>query len=150
MAMDHGDIQPELTWSVPAAWHQDKTPRPMREATFTVGEGEQAGEIAVTRLSGQFGDMAANINRWRGQVGLEPVADAAAVPSRDVKCPAGDVKVYTMEGSAKSLVVGMLKRGDTTWFFKLLGDKSTVTQNVPAFDQFLQSVRTVNVTAGDK
>lgn len=150
MGMDQAAAQAGLTWSAPGAWHEDKTPRPMREATFTVGEGDKAAELAVTRLSGQFGDMASNINRWRGQVGLEAVADAATVPSRDVKSAAGDVKVYTMEGPAKSITVGMLKQGESTWFFKLVGDKTTVAQNVTAFDQFLQSLRTVNVTAGDK
>lgn len=150
MAMDRAAAQPRLAWSAPAAWREDKTERQMREATFTMGEGDKAAEFSVVRLGGQFGDMASNINRWRGQVGLEPLADAATMPSRDVKSPAGDVKVYTMDGSAKSMMVGMLKQSESTWFFKLVGDKATVTQNAPAFDQFLQSLRTVNVTAGDK
>ncbi len=146
--MDQAAALPELVWSAPAAWREDKTPRMMREATFQVGEGEKAAEIVVTRLGGQFGDMVSNINRWRGQVGLEPVTDMATTVPRDVKSPAGDVKVYTMDGPAKSIMVGMLKQGESTWFFKMVGDKATVTQNAPAFDQFLQSVRTV--TAGDK
>lgn len=148
--MDQAAVHLELAWTAPPAWREDKTQRPMREATFTVGEGEKAAEVVVTRLGGQFGDMAANINRWRGQVGAEPLADATTAPARDVKSSAGDVKVYTMEGPAKGMMVGMLKQGESTWFLKLVGDKTTVTQNVPAFDQFLQSIRIVNVTAGDK
>ena len=146
--MDQAAALPELAWSAPAGWREDKTPRMMREATFQVGAGDKAAEIVVTRLGAQFGDMVSNINRWRAQVGLEAVTDIATTVSRDVKSPAGDVKVYTMDGPAQSMMVGILKQGESNWFFKMVGDKATVTQNGPAFDQFLQSVR--NVTAGDK
>lgn len=147
-AMDQAAVQSDVAWLAPAGWREDKTPRPMREATFQVGEGDKAAEVVVTRLGGQFGDMPSNINRWRGQVDLGPLADATTVTARDVKSPAGDVKVYSMEGPTKAITVGMLKQGDFTWFFKLVGDKGTVTQNTSTFDQFLQSLRIVS--AGDK
>jgi hypothetical protein len=147
-AMGQPAAEAGLAWSTPAAWREDKTPRPMREATLVVEEGEKAAEVVVTRLGGQYGGFAANMNRWRGQVGLEPLDDVMTVGGRDIKSGAGDLKVYTIAGPTKGMVVGVLERGDFTWFFKLVGDKGTVTQNVPAFDQFLQSLRIM--TAGDK
>lgn len=148
--MDQVASGPVMSWTAPTSWRLDKTPRPMREATFLIGEGEKSAELVITRLGGQFGEFSANVNRWRGQVGAEPLADAGSVPARDVKSPAGDLKVYEMEGPAKKMLVGILNQGDVNWFFKLAGDKGIVSENAQAFDQFLQSLRTVNETAGDK
>lgn len=133
---------PGIAYTVPAGWKEDRTPRPMREATLLIGEGDKGAELVVTRLSGQFGEFGANINRWRGQVGLGATDDAGKIASRDVKSSAGELKVYELEGPTKKMLVGILKQGDATWFFKLTGDKATVTQNTAAFDQFLQSLRT--------
>ena len=47
----------------------------MRRATFLVkGADGQSAEIAVSVFPGDVGGLMANINRWRGQIGLGPVA----------------------------------------------------------------------------
>src|SRR5688572_23362445 len=68
--------EPGGPWKVPAGWRQDARQRPMRFATFLIGEGDAAVEVAVSQFPGDVGGLLANVNRWRGQVGLAPVTEA--------------------------------------------------------------------------
>lgn len=65
-----------VTWEVPQGWSEGP-PRQMREATLVLGESDPPMELAISKL-GYDGDLqpylAANINRWRGQLGLDPAA----------------------------------------------------------------------------
>lgn len=60
----------QLEWTLPEGW----TPGPeraMRLVNLKVGD---EGECYITLLQGDAGGIAANFNRWRTQMGLEPVA----------------------------------------------------------------------------
>ncbi len=72
----------EISWQLPAGWTEDPTPRMMRVATIRAGEGGDAAELVVSQLSGTFGSIGDNINRWRGQVGLDP-AGSPDGPARE-------------------------------------------------------------------
>jgi len=62
-------------WKVPANW-QEKAPGPMILAAYGVaGAGGQA-DVTISKLSGDAGGQGANINRWRGQLGLPPATEA--------------------------------------------------------------------------
>lgn len=56
-----------LAWTAPEGWVQADD-RPMREVTYTVADSPET-ECYVTVLSGDGGGMAANLNRWRAQMG---------------------------------------------------------------------------------
>lgn len=60
-------------WVVPEGWTLDPEPRQMRLATYIAPDPSNPIEIAVTRFPGRVGGELANINRWRGQMGLAPV-----------------------------------------------------------------------------
>ncbi len=62
-------------WEVPEGWVLDPTPRQMRIATYLADTQSGPTEIAITRFPGDVGGVLANINRWRGQMGLEPVSE---------------------------------------------------------------------------
>ena len=47
----------------------------MRLATYMIPTEAGDQEVAVTRFPGQVGGVLANINRWRGQMGLQPIAE---------------------------------------------------------------------------
>jgi hypothetical protein len=63
-----------LEWDAPAEW-RDGGERMMREATLVLPAGDPPLEVAISKL-GYDGNrqpyLLANINRWRGQLGLEP------------------------------------------------------------------------------
>ncbi|MFG0300469.1 MAG: hypothetical protein ACF8K1_12795 [Phycisphaerales bacterium JB047] len=60
-------------WAVPEGWVLDETPRQMRIATYMAPTESGEQEVAVTRFPGRVGGELANINRWRGQMGLAPI-----------------------------------------------------------------------------
>ncbi|WP_442481314.1 hypothetical protein [Aeoliella sp. SH292] len=64
-----------VTWEVPEGWKEGPE-RMMREATLVLPEGEPPVEVAISKLTVQGEEteyLLANINRWRGQLGLKPV-----------------------------------------------------------------------------
>ncbi|MBA4120410.1 MAG: hypothetical protein C0513_06900 [Isosphaera sp.] len=62
-------------WTVPQGWTEDPTPRQMRLATYLAPDPAGPVEVAVTRFAGRVGGELANINRWRGQMGLAPLGE---------------------------------------------------------------------------
>jgi hypothetical protein len=65
-----------FAWTAPDGWVLDETPRQMRIATYMAPTPNGQQEIAITRFPGQVGGVLANINRWRGQMGLAPISES--------------------------------------------------------------------------
>lgn len=113
--------------ATPAGWTALE-PGPMRKGSWKVSVGEASAELAVTAFPGDVGGRMANINRWRGQLGLEPgtaeMYDAIQV------APVGDaqgelVGIWSKDRSRATLAI-MARKGDTSWFLKLSGDAAAV------------------------
>jgi hypothetical protein len=137
-------------WKTPAGWVQDPQPRPMRVATFTIAKGNERAEVIVSELAkDNIGDLPSNINRWRSQVGLGPVADVNSVKAEQIALGGATGMLYDFvgpesEGTAKKhLLVAMTAVGDDIWFFKMLGPESLVAEQKPAFESFLKSTQFV-------
>lgn len=135
------DAVGRLQWDVPDGWRQDATPRPMREATLQIGEGEKSAELIVTRLAGGFGELGANINRWRGQIGMPAVENAQETPQESITTPVGEAKAIRLEGEKQASIIVMLPDGDTNLFFRLTGERETVLANEPKLKQMLSTIR---------
>jgi hypothetical protein len=132
-----------LLWTAPASWKAEAA-GPMRKATFSVpGAGAQA-ELSVTAFPGDVGGELANVNRWRGQVGLAPLSqgdlDAAVT-----RVEANGLKVAIVElvpaGTGDAILGAIVPSGGSTWFFKLKGPVPVLRAAKPEFVQFLHSVR---------
>jgi hypothetical protein len=68
-------------WTLPEGWKEDSTagaPQFGREATIRIGEGKSQLELAVSKLpmpeDRRESWLLGNINRWRGQLQLPPIA----------------------------------------------------------------------------
>ena len=61
-----------LEWELPAGW-QELPPSSMRAANFRV-DADGTTECYLTLLPGDAGGLAANVNRWRGQMSLPPAS----------------------------------------------------------------------------
>ncbi len=134
-----------IKWSLPKGWSEAAGGGTMRFATF---KAPYAGklEATVVVLPGPAGGELANVNRWRGQIGLPAMDEASLAKSRAVlKTKAGALNVYdfTSEGQAKSrLVAGYISTPDgNTWFLKMTGDADPVGKAKPDFMTILGSVR---------
>lgn len=132
-----------LKWTLPQGWSAAKG-EGMRYATFkTPIAGKVEGTVVV--LPGPSGGELANVNRWRGQIGLGPLEEASLTKTRKaLKTKAGALNVYdfTSDKAPKSrMVVGYLSTPDgNTWFIKLSGDLDPVSQAKPAFMALLESL----------
>ena len=136
-----------LRWALPKGW----TEAPgggMRFATLNPPSSPGAAplEVSVVVLPGAAGGETANVNRWRGQIGLPAMDEAAVAAARKgVRSRAGEVAVYdfTSDGQIRTrMVVGLLTSAqDQTWFLKLTGPDGAVAAVRPAFMKCLESLR---------
>ena len=139
---------PGLKWTAPAGW-ESKPATAMRKATYVVpGNGGATAEMAVTAFPGDVGGELANVNRWRGQLQLPPIAEselAGAVTHLPVN--GLTVTVVELTGGPADLPVqllgAMVPSGRSTWFFKLTGPAAVVAKEKPAF---LALVQTLNAS----
>jgi len=133
-----------LRWTLPKGWNEKREGGGMRYATLTPPvTGRIDGSVVV--LPGPAGGELSNVNRWRSQIGLEPIDDAALAKARQaLKSKAGMLSVYdfTSDGQKKSRVVaGLFEAGGSTWFVKLTGDAEAVASARPDFLRLMESLR---------
>jgi len=132
-----------LRWTLPKGWTESAGGQ-MRYATLkppVVGKVD----ASVVVLPGPAGGELANVNRWRGQIGLPPLDDGALAKARKVvKTKAGPLKIYdfTSEGATRSrLVAGLAEAKGDTWFVKITGDADAVGAAREDFMKLLGSLR---------
>ncbi len=128
--------------TLPAAWKAN-APNPMRKGSWTItGDNGTKAEIAVTVFPGDVGGITANVNRWRGQLGL------AAANETEINASADNVTVGKDAGKKYSLVSADQKRvtiallvpkNNSTWFCKISGDASVVNAQTETFLTFFKN-----------
>ena len=60
-----------INWTPPSNWISSEGSS-MRIGSFDVPYSEGTGDLSVIKLGGTAGGLAPNINRWRGQLNLDP------------------------------------------------------------------------------
>jgi hypothetical protein len=143
-----GSEQPDqdLKWTKPD-WWTEKTDTSFRLASYTAGD-EGSVDVSVTAFPDRAGGLLANINRWRGQIELEPVDEKelqdlvteimiADHPGWfvDLVGPANDREPSRIIGAIVSI-------GGKTWFFKMTGPADRVESELAAFRELAASART--------
>ena len=143
-AADSGGDSP--TWNVPANW-VEKPPGPMIFKRFAVTEGaEGEGAVTVSFFPGDVGGVLANVNRWRGQLGLPAIEERElATVTESVDTPAGKTVLVDLTGMSNTgeparLVAAIVPHGDNTWFYKLLGNGAAVAREKESFVNFVKTV----------
>jgi hypothetical protein len=128
-------------YTLPNGWTIDPQQHPMRVATIHAGPADLI--ISALPANG-FGSAEANLTRWRGQVGLEPVTDASTVAHSAITVGGSDGLLYDFAGTQSELVVAQVTHGSDTYFFKLIGPMASVVSQKKEFDAFLQSIQFAN------
>jgi hypothetical protein len=128
----------KLKFDKPEGWEEGPTNQ-FRKASFVVNDAGKNVEISVIDLPQQ--DWVANVNRWRGQVGL-PSEDAAKVAQDTKEISVGQKPGQYVElvGETETLLGVMLVEGNTAWFIKLKGDKQLAEREKSHFEQFVHSL----------
>jgi len=124
----------------PAGWVVG-APNAMRKGSWIIhGEGEAKAEMAVTVFPGDVGGIAANVNRWRGQLGLPPADEASILASaQSVQVGTVQAKSFRLESAdGKRYTVAVIASSTSaSWFFKLSGDSQVVKAQTDTFLKFL-------------
>ena len=127
---------------LPAGWTVGPE-NSMRKATWIVtGPNDSKAEIAVTVFPGSVGGLTANVNRWRGQIGLPPASpDEIAASAKSAKVSGLDSQRFVMTSAdgKKSVDAVMTSKDGATWFFKMNGETAAVQANSAAFVAFLSA-----------
>lgn len=147
---------PTLEWDTPEGWAEAPSSA-MRVANFTIPSVPGA-ECYLTVLPGDGGGVLANVNRWRGQMSLEPI-DQAALDALPRKPMLGGEAVYTvldgtfggMRGDQQSENYRMLGAAIVSdgfsYFVKLTGPADALATQEANFDAFLASLRKAEAPA---
>jgi len=127
----------EPQWGpIPKTWITS-APNPMRKGSWSITQADGTkAEIAVTVFPGDVGGDTANVNRWRGQIGLEKVSDEK-IKSTQSSLTVGNLtgRVYHLlsaDGKSSTSAV-ILPKNNATWFFKLTGDTTMVNAEKESF-----------------
>lgn len=145
---DAHETSGEPKFDVPAGW-KEQQPGMMVFKAFAVRD-ENGHEAKVT-VSSAGGDLLANVNRWRGQLSLEPIAETDLPrQTTSIDVLGGKATLVDMKGTdAKTgkptrMIAAVVPHGDTSWFYKLVGDETAVEHAKPAFVRFVETVRYPN------
>ena len=123
-------------WDAPADWKEVPGGQ-FLVAKFTIA-GDGQASVNVSTSAGDGGGLAANVNRWRKQIGLGELTGDEVTQS--VKTM-GPVTFVEMRGQKASLVGAIVLQPGQAWFYKLMGDAPVVTAQQEAFIKFVQGVR---------
>ena len=124
-----------IVWTAPSDWKQQKAGG-MRIASYQVPEG---GDLSVIVLGGDGGGLVPNINRWRNQVGLDPLDDAAAKATlTEVKSAVGTFKVVKLvnPNSENAICAALYFGADYLMTVKLTGPKACIEAQAKALSEF--------------
>jgi hypothetical protein len=142
------DTPVKPSWTVPPGWREEP-PSQMLLGKFSVhGDSGAKAEVTVSAFPGDVGGLLANINRWRGQVGLNDIAESdlsSNVTALDLpgnKATMIDVSGVNPRNGQKTRLIGaIIPREGKTWFFKLSGDEQVAEKEKAAFVKFIQTVQ---------
>ena len=140
--------QDKPTWTVPAGW-QEVAGGQFLVAKFTISGADNAqAAVNVSMSAGDGGGLLANVNRWRGQLGLAPFTDAdLAKQVQPLELSSGKATLTEMTGTdprtgqKASVVAAIVPQAQQTWFYKLMGNAQVVEQQKEAFTKFVQTAK---------
>ena len=125
-----------VVWTAPDAWTSQGAGG-MRLASYQLPD---AGDLSVISLGGDGGGLLANVNRWRNQVGLDPIEQAQlATQTQIVKSSIGDfvaMKLINPETADKAICGAVFAGSGVTLFVKLTGSQACIEKHAEAVFAF--------------
>lgn len=141
---------PRIIDSPPTHWKK-QPPTSLRQASYRVeGEGGAITDISLVILRGAAGGTLDNVNRWRGQLGLQSIDEATLKQTSDsLTIPAGEAVAVEIEGLAPGAdaskdgrMVGVIANHNAdAWFFKMRGNSAVTAAQKTHFMEWVRSVK---------
>ena len=130
---------PDIAYNKPDSW-TEIAPTSIRKANFIVDNESGEAEVSVTVFPGDVGGLLANINRWRNQIGLDPLEAVSLGESLENTVIAQHPAYFTKhEGNTQSILAGILPFHGSTWFIKMQGSILCIDGEEANFRAFLSS-----------
>ncbi|QDU34088.1 hypothetical protein KS4_21500 [Poriferisphaera corsica] len=130
-----------ITYTVPKAWVAQQNISSMIDAAYKTDQGLM---ITVSKLNGDGGGMLANLNRWRGQLGLQTLRSLDQQDSQTLDVDGQIATVFVLGDSEQTqgIVIASIAVPEQgrTWYIKMTGQPNLLNQNSEAFATFLQSI----------
>lgn len=141
-------------FALPSSWKQEPGTG-MSKVDFAIADGQQQARVKFIVFRATEGPMIAdplsNINRWRGEVGLEPIQkDALASASESIQIdgkPAmfapmiPDAATPDQSKAPQATLAAIVRSGDQVWFIKMMGSRDLVAARKDEFKTFLKSIK---------
>jgi len=139
-----------LRWTAPAGW-RERSPSLMRLASYRVpgptNDPADDADAAIVVLGGDGGGLAANVNRWRNQIDLPPLAPGAVLrTARTLRGAAGAFRWFAIKNPelpGKAVWAAVLSTGRSTVFVKMTGPVRTLEKNQGKFLSLCKSIRSL-------
>ena len=143
-----GSTEGKPSWQIPNGW-QEAPAGQFLVAKFVVpGAGDGQASVNISMSQGDGGGLGPNVNRWRGQLGLAPLAGAELNQSvTSVDTQGGKASFVELNGTdartgqSSRLVGAIVPLGDRTWFYKLMGPAQVVEAQKDAFTTFVKTAK---------
>ena len=140
---DHAAHSNAVTWQALPDWDQD-APSQFLTAAYKLPGG---GRVTVSKLGGDGGGLAANVNRWRGQVGMEPAPESdlgglpEPVPGSDKQLLLYNLAPESLAADADGILAAVLPLASETWYFKFTAPAGILREKGGTFMDFLRTIR---------
>jgi hypothetical protein len=136
-----------FTGTLPADWKEDALVvsrggiQIRHEAAFVVQKDNQKLEITVDRMPA-LSNLLPNVNRWRGQIGLEPIgADALASQVTKIEIDGIAADFVALQGATETVLGAIAVRGESAWYFKLKGANELAAAEKANFEALLKAAK---------
>lgn len=131
-------VGPGFTSELPAGW-AEQAGSGMRKVSYTI----DGTSIDFYLISLSMGDLASNVNRWRGQVSLAPAsaeeieqaAETLEVNGRSIRY----IEIYNDEGG-KGIIAAIVDLAPQYWYFTAKGSVDELKAHAVDIRTFLESI----------
>lgn len=125
---------------LPGGWKEVPSSSAMRKASYTV----EGTAIDAYFISLSMGDVLSNVNRWRGQVGLQN-ASLADIEKEMVEFSINGhgckyFEIYN-EGNGKGIIAGIIDLAPSYWYFTAKGPVEELQAHAADMQTFLKSMK---------
>ena len=128
-----------FTAALPDGW-TEKGGSGMRIASYAI----EGSSIDFYLISLTMGDVPSNVNRWRGQVDLEPASAgdiAAALESFEMDGnPVSYIEIYNEQGG-KGIIAAIVDLAPKYWYFTAKGPDDELKAHAGDIRSFIESIK---------
>ena len=142
--MEKKDLNTKMlfNWVAPIHWEEGKVSS-MRLASYNLPYNGGVGDLSITNFGGDAGGVLANVNRWRGQLNLDPITNDKL--NNDVylgKSGLGEFKMFKIinnKNEDSAFLCSIFDIGGSTVFVKLVASVVGINQLESEFKEFCSS-----------